>query len=230
VGKIGDGYGSEWHLLRFLGRHREELNRRVIESVGCDRIEWLDFGFDARGNEGDSELRGIDFLNPGLALQRAWSDFWPQSGNVHNWDAIAKITCSGSDEWLLVEAKAHTGEVTSSCGATSESSITQIKRAFSETKRALAIPDRFDWLHPYYQLCNRVAVLHFLRTQGIPARLLFIYFLGDTNPSREAECPKAPVQWQTVIDRELQHVGLNRPRPFSDRIHHIFLDVAGRST
>lgn len=29
MGKIGFGYGSEYQLMRFLGRHRNEFNRRI---------------------------------------------------------------------------------------------------------------------------------------------------------------------------------------------------------
>ena len=31
MGKIGYTYGSEWHLLRYLGYHRNELNRQIEE-------------------------------------------------------------------------------------------------------------------------------------------------------------------------------------------------------
>ena len=30
MGMMGDGYGSECHLLRYLGRHRALLNQRVL--------------------------------------------------------------------------------------------------------------------------------------------------------------------------------------------------------
>ncbi len=48
MGDMRFGYGSEWHLLRFLGRHRNYLNQQILKvmgSEGCCRIEWLDFNF-----------------------------------------------------------------------------------------------------------------------------------------------------------------------------------------
>ena len=43
---MGDGYGSECHLLRYLGRHRALRDWRVLACVGGSAIEWLDFPFD----------------------------------------------------------------------------------------------------------------------------------------------------------------------------------------
>lgn len=35
----------------------------------------------------------------------------------------------------------------------------------------------------YYQAANRMATLYFVQREQIPARLLFIYFLGDQVPT-----------------------------------------------
>lgn len=45
---IGNGYGSEFHLLRWMGRHRGLFNQRVSTAVGRPGsvIKWMDFGFD----------------------------------------------------------------------------------------------------------------------------------------------------------------------------------------
>jgi hypothetical protein len=43
VGRIGYGYGSEFHLLRLLGRHRKRFSRVVAESIGVDSVDWVDF-------------------------------------------------------------------------------------------------------------------------------------------------------------------------------------------
>ena len=40
---IGYGYGSEWHLLRFLGYHRNALDSPILRATGGQEIEWLDF-------------------------------------------------------------------------------------------------------------------------------------------------------------------------------------------
>src|SRR5690348_14631823 len=89
VGKIGYGYGSEFHLLRYLGRHRHCLNRRIEEKSGGKVRDWLDFAF--AGDGGDTEWKGVDFLEAGSAMISAWKRFWPQTGNVPNWDAVGLL-------------------------------------------------------------------------------------------------------------------------------------------
>ena len=47
MSKMGYGYGSECHLLRWMGRHRKAFDNAVLSSiqrVGY-RIEWFDFEF-----------------------------------------------------------------------------------------------------------------------------------------------------------------------------------------
>jgi hypothetical protein len=49
MAKIGYGYGSECHLLRWMGRHRKAFDKTMLNTVGTSsnekEIEWLDFGF-----------------------------------------------------------------------------------------------------------------------------------------------------------------------------------------
>jgi hypothetical protein len=50
-------YGSELHLLRYLGRHRDDFDKRVIAETGGDSVKWLDFGYDNRSKQSyDAEL------------------------------------------------------------------------------------------------------------------------------------------------------------------------------
>ncbi len=36
MAEIGAGYGSEWHLLRYFGRHRRLLDQRVSVTTGAE--------------------------------------------------------------------------------------------------------------------------------------------------------------------------------------------------
>jgi len=45
TGGFGNGYGSECHLLRYLGRHRDRLNAEVCRETGGSDVRWLDFPF-----------------------------------------------------------------------------------------------------------------------------------------------------------------------------------------
>lgn len=60
MGMMGDGYGSECHLLRYLGRHRAFLDQRVLEVTGATAIEWLDYPFDRSRTWQDGECKGLD--------------------------------------------------------------------------------------------------------------------------------------------------------------------------
>src|SRR5437773_2055981 len=99
MGQIGYGYGSEWHLLRYLGRHRRELNRGVEKQIastegdpGFRVADWLDFDFDRSKRFLDRELVGVNFLDDGHPARIAWQNFWPRTRRPEhqpNWDAIA---------------------------------------------------------------------------------------------------------------------------------------------
>ena len=87
---IGYGYGSECHLLRWMGRHRDQ---RVSAAVGkpCSMINWMDFKFNKRKLWPDSELRGLEFLYDRPNLKAKWQEFWPTGRGIHNWDAVGWI-------------------------------------------------------------------------------------------------------------------------------------------
>ena len=120
MANIGYGYGSECHLLRWMGRHRDKLNAEVAKKVGTDKtlINWLDFKFASDGSKRwpDKELEGLEFLREDeyARIKGRWQEFWPQGKGIMNWDAVARIGPENK-EYLLVEAKAHIEEMKSCC-------------------------------------------------------------------------------------------------------------------
>ena len=224
MGKMGYGYGSECHLLRFMGRHRHLLDQRILTVVGGDSINWLDFGFNPNKTWADAELEGLSFLPEDDAVYNAWKRYWPQGRGIHTWDAVAQVGFGDMEEWLLVEAKANLEELRSDCRAKSARSLATIKRAFDETKRALGVPEDRDWLYGYYQFCNRIAVLHFLSKHLVPARLLHIYLVGDKGDARRT-CPQDERGWTEALRAQEAHVGLSRGHMLEAHMHKIFLPV-----
>src|SRR5690348_11774511 len=115
MGRIGYSYGSEWHLLRFLGYHRNELNRRIEAIIPGEVrvINWVDFHFweqpvpnlqppivTAIPRILDAERTGYDFLPPGQLqnIPPEWRVFFPpnqQGDGPQNWDAIAELNVDG---------------------------------------------------------------------------------------------------------------------------------------
>ncbi len=154
------------------------------------------------------------------------SEFWPQTGNVHNWDAVGILTRNGAHEWLLVEAKAHLHEMRSSCTAKPKGGLDQIRCALQAVKEALGVDGARDWLNGYYQYCNRIAVLHFLHTHRVPARLVFVYFTGDKGDGRRT-CPQDAAKWSDELCRLEERVGLPLGHPLAQYVHKLFLPVEG---
>ena len=95
---IGFGYGSEWHLLRYLGYHRADLNRAIGSAIpGGTVVEWLNSRFEtdpAAINRDpprflDREIEGFEFL-PAAGRQQLLPA-WPRTGSLPCWDAVARI-------------------------------------------------------------------------------------------------------------------------------------------
>ncbi len=230
MAKIGYGYGSECHLLRWMGRHRRIFDGKVSGALGRpgEPIEWLDFKFapDLEWPEKgwpDAELKGLEFLYDRGDLKSRWESFWPTGRGIHNWDSVGWIGAGLDRELLLVEAKAHVAEMESNCGAGTVS-IQKIKKAFEKVKQGLDANPYADWTKVYYQAANRIATLYFLEQEGIRTQLLFVYFCGDRFPGKE--CPSSEQEWKPAIEAQRLHLGLESEHHLSDRIHELFLPVS----
>lgn len=241
MSKIGYTYGSEWHLLRYLGYHRDAMNRAVEVTIPGSTVRaWLDQHFEERpvvldGKPPrflDREFEGIDFL-PGPKrdrLRKPLGDFWPTTGSLPNWDAVGRVELQGQSFWLIVEAKSHLGELNSICKARGQEDgggRDRIIEAFRSTQDDLGIArDAEAWMGPFYQFGNRLAFLNFLVKHGIPVHLLLIYFLGDRFPQgRGVFCPETEAEWQTALVVMEQHVGWHPGNRLSHRVHKLFLPV-----
>jgi hypothetical protein len=230
MGQLNATYGSELHLLRYMGRHREAFNCKVESRVGLQNIRWLDFSFTNGKKSFDSEPKGIVWLKPSADLAQAWAEFWPSSGEQMNWDAIGRAGAQGSEVWLLVEAKAHTGEIKSNCTAKpayQRGGRDKIQETLEGVKQELGITHTRSWLVHYYQHCNRLATLHFLRSHAVAAELLYVYFTGDT-PGKTRKCPRNPREWTPTLKEMHEYVGLPSGCYLSNHVHELFLHVAGK--
>jgi hypothetical protein len=176
-------------------------------------------------------MEGVDFVDPNLAIRSAWKTFWPQTGNIPNWDAVGLLASNSHIEYLLVEAKAHIEELHSSCGAKQEGGLGAIQRALRATLTHFqSSADADNWLSPYYQYANRLAHLDFLLGQNVSARLVLIYFLGDewrgeTLNTKKATCPKAEQEWRAELEKVDKHLGLTGLSELEKRVHKLFLHV-----
>ncbi|MFY9674547.1 MAG: hypothetical protein WAK13_08830 [Terriglobales bacterium] len=219
------GYGSEYHLCRYLTQAPTRLSDAVVKSIRqTGELIWIP-------PEGSKEWKGMRFLQRGQTVNESvvekWTKFWPQRGNPPNWDAIARLDAGTRSEWLLFEAKANHAEFCSSpCGAIGPSREI-IQKALGRTKAYLGVHRDFLWLGTYYQYANRIACLHFPNSIAeVPARLIFIYFTGDCFPDKR-RCPETESEWHGLIEACHLTLGLPERHRLSDRIHEVFLPVLG---
>ena len=229
MGKIGYGYGSEWHLLRYMGRHRNRLQKQILSTTGGEKINWLDFGFSTKSEplEHDTELKGVEFLRDPV-VKRKWKGTWPQTGNIPNWDAVGQLVNKNKQEWLLVEAKANFGELRSKCDAELEgNSRKMIVDAMNQAKGSYNVENTSvdNWLVPYYQFCNRLTMLHFLNEHNVESRLLFIYFYGDKHKEKLKKCPQSAKEWEPELELMYQRTGIDKKSNLWKRVHTIFIST-----
>ncbi len=228
MAKIGFGYGSEWHLLQHLGRRRNAFTRTIEELTGISSIHWLDHKETLEASTRAPtvrELVGLKFLDPLNPARQEWEQQWPQRGNVHNWDAVGQGLTRHRQTWILIEAKAHVGELQSPCRAKSEESLRKIRNVLDTTRRELQVTVETDWTRPYYQYCNRIALLHFLIKHGVDAHLTFVYLVGDRSDlgSVGRECPANQEGWRDALAAQDHHIGVPADSPIRARIHRTFL-------
>jgi hypothetical protein len=168
-----------------------------------------------------AEYRDEAFLqrigHPALAADL--KSFWPARGP--QWDGLAKC----GDVVLLVEAKAHVGELASSCAAESPVSRDLITKSLDATKRALGAKADADWMNGYYQLANRLAHLSFLRERGVDARLVLLQFTGDTGMPTES----TPAAYESAYTTAMTHLGFGEAATVPGVVH-VNIDVADLSS
>ena len=229
---IGHGYGSEWHLQRWLGYHRKRLNTLIKEQTTLEVADWLDFGFQARASDQskfptlDAEIEHLDFLPEGHTAKLAWQHTWPTARGRQArgpcWDAVAKLE-DGS--WLLVEAKAHLGELKSPGSKATPDSLKKIAALMDEAKRAYGVAPDISWIDKYYQQANRMAVLWFLNEKHQEsAYLLNICFTGDQFPEcRKVKCPVDKTGWAEGIHKMKNALGLSGTSQLESNLRYLFL-------
>lgn len=93
--------------------------------------------------------------------------------------------------------------------------------------RLLGTTGSDDWTKSFYQHANRLAVLHFLTSHRVSARLVDVFFCGSTNSDDRS--PATPEGWIEAIDRRSEYLGLTGESELEQRVHKVFIDVSGRA-
>lgn len=211
--------GSQRHIQTYVNLRPLEFASRVLDAVSPapssrSRIRWVS----PLASEGFAEYRDDDFLrvlNLDQYLQNL-REFWPEGGP--SWDALGVIETGSRPGCVLVEAKSHISELVSQCQATNPGSVKKIQKALDEAKGCLGVTRSVDWTEEFYQSANRLAFLHFLRSRGIEAWLVNVYFLRDPH-FKDPPPPQSPADWEPAIDNMKQALGLSgRDVPYTGKV------------
>lgn len=154
----------------------------------------------------------------GITLEnRKLHDFWPRRGQT--WDALGK---SSSGTVFLVEAKSHITEIdVGGTGAKAESSRLLISKSLREVQEYLNAKSEIDWSKYFYQYCNRLAYLYFLRElNSIDAYLVWVCFVND----KEMNGPTSAEKWLGAIKLMKHFLGTGRTK-LDPYIKYCFIDV-----
>lgn len=208
--------GSLKWIQRAVNDRPHILDGLVLSARGdIGAITWVS----PLANDDFAEYRDGAFLNRiGCGrLAGALAGYWPQRGP--QWDALGR-TAGGNV--LLVEAKAHVEELCSPGSQAGETSRRAIEAALATTAAYLRARPRTPWIDTFYQLANRYAHLHFLRSNGIDAHLFLVNFVGDD----EVKGPGTAAEWEAAY-KVVHHVlGIAQSHPLAPYVHHIYPAVA----
>lgn len=176
--------------------------------IPADRTRWMPRGF-ADGAE--SLLRDTDGILPDGVSERMLIEWWlahSAHANVPNWDLAARFDHGESQGLLLVEAKAHVGELSrsgkgaSSGSDNSEENAKKIGQAIAEASEGL------NATHPgfnlsakkHYQLANRLAWAWKLASKGVPVVLVYLGFLNASEMAEDGSRPFATAaDWEQAV-------------------------------
>jgi hypothetical protein len=196
--------------------HAELLNSLIAAHFHKLRtIEWLS----PLASDDFAESRDRGFLqrigHPELAPKLG--DFWPARGP--QWDALAR---SDGGDIILVEAKAHIDELCSPPTQASEASRAKIEAALSFAAVACGAVPRAAWSGLFYQLANRLAHLHLLRSEGISAYLVLVNFIRDTDMAG----PTSEAEWKAAYRVAYHVMGLSAGSGLLRYVLHIYPDTS----
>lgn len=210
MAQIGYGYGSEFQLMRFLGHHRNLLEKTIRKSIDIydGSFQWFDFGFADREKiiSGDSEMCGLSFLKNDIPKISHVCDIvkkyaWDFDGWQY-WDAIFLL----NGVIYFVEAKAHKEEIKSGNKKHGDTHSQEILE-FMKGQYACATE---EWLKDYYQFANHLSTVSLLNNNGISCKLVNIYFVnGYYDREHNINKDTSEDSFRKEIDKELKILGLD---------------------
>lgn len=144
-----------------------------------------------------------DFLSPDQREQvTTWWLAVRGRANTPNWDLATTATIDGREGLVLIEAKAHSGELkTDGQGAGNQANRERIGKAVAEANQALSALGG-NWAlscDSHYQLANRFAWSWKLASLGIPVVLIYLGFLNADEMSDQGDPFATSEAWTRAV-------------------------------
>ena len=213
--------GSQLQIQHFVNNEPDRLATAISAQVRALGARRPVFAWQSPLKADDyQEYKDRRFLKAVGAgrLHQALTAFWPDNGPV--WDALATFTSDAGPGVLLVEGKAHDGELSSSCKAKDSRSREAIEKALSHTREVLGATGSIDlWMNGYYQAANRLAHLVWLREQGVDAWLVTLLFTDDRSNK-----PTSEKDMRGAVAEMHGHLGLRVGIP--EQAAEVYLEAA----
>jgi len=212
---VRDLYGSRFRCLLLTHSPRDVVARLLTDLikpygfVDADRDNWMPRGLI---NPTEAKLGESDFLsNSDSESVTTWWLEVSQYANTPNWDIVSTCTVDGRPGLVLVEAKAHWGEL-SDAGKPVPTSPNGMKNhertilATAESNSGLnSVMSGFSLtVESHYQLCNRFAWSWKIATLGIPVILVY---LGFTNADDMRDRGQTPFNDDSEWERAVREAG-----------------------
>ena len=209
--------GSLKWMQRSVAEGWPDLVDPILAALpGAKRLDWVSPLQDDKFAEYRDEAWLARIGRSDLAASLA--EFWPKLGP--QWDALA-VTDAG--HVVLVEAKAHIGEFCSPPSQASPASMARIVGSLTAVAADLGVAadNRADWSRHFYQYANRLAHLHWLRGQGVDAKLALVGFVHDDDmPGRTTK-----EAWEAAYLLADSILGLHKRHPLRPHLIHVHPEV-----
>lgn len=216
--------GSYRHMLDLVAspRFEEIINRLLEETNAC--LAKPDcrhpIGRSKKKDWTEMELEGYLATYPHASKVIVAEDWWfPYKTNRNRrptWDLICHIEVGGKAGLLIVEAKAHVGELKEQ-DKKKRPSIDKPRRMANDNSIRLRLCEaslgltnlgigsfRLSADH-HYQLSNRLAYLHMLAGNGVPTVLMYLGVLDS--PDWPDDPLKDSEHWKSVLKEHFQTIG-----------------------
>jgi len=221
--------GSRPRCISFMHGERSMVAKRLTQLLGRSDVvvnpeaHWMPHGLPVQKPDGSwdvspAEEVKLDQPNGLLAqneseLLRNWWLAHSGKANTPNWDLASACKVSGRDGLLLVEAKAHAGELAGEergkkleINASEKSFANHLKIGQSVSdaaacfQRSTGLPCSIS-RDQRYQMSNRFAMASKLTEMGYAVVLVYLGFLNASEMAEGRELLASPEHWQKLVSQ-----------------------------